>query len=67
MLTLPDEGGILGPTALPTVLRCLPPFHPVRRAFAPVAVVVVAEDDAKDVVVYGINETLPTVLFVGNK
>jgi len=42
-------------------LRRTPPFHPVRRAFAPVTVVVVAEDDAKDVVVYGVNETREAV------
>lgn len=42
-------------------MRRTPPFHPVRRAFAPVNVVVVAEDEAKDVVVYGINETRATV------
>jgi beta-mannosidase len=42
-------------------LRRTPPFHPVRRAFAPVTVVVVAEDEAKDVVVYGINETREAV------
>jgi beta-mannosidase len=38
-------------------LRRTPSFHPVRRAFAPVNVVVVAEEDSKEVVVYGVNET----------
>jgi beta-mannosidase len=38
-------------------LRRTPSFHPVRRAFAPVNVVVVAEEGAKEVVVYGVNET----------
>jgi hypothetical protein len=42
-------------------LRRTPSFHPVRRAFAPVNVVVVAEEGFKEVVVYGINETRETV------
>jgi beta-mannosidase len=42
-------------------LNRTPPFHPVRRAFASINVVVVAEDNAKDVVVYGINETCAAV------
>ena len=42
-------------------LRRAPSFHPVRRALAPLNVVVVAEDDADAVVVYGINETRKAV------
>jgi beta-mannosidase len=30
----PNEGGILGPTALPTVLACLPPGHERTTSFA---------------------------------
>lgn len=44
-------------TTVDYYLRRTPAFHPVRRAFAPVNVVVVAGDGAKEVVVYGVNET----------